>query len=236
MQKIITSSRALYEQLKAKYPKSQFPNVIITESFLFLMKSIQNTITVLNFDVLTNASSGTPPTVIEQRLNMSDRFCVKDMAMFLMKTAAAGGGGVSTSAEINNGIPRTYPNATVFANAGEALNLESVYNGFATIIIDSIVYYQKLDLRKFYRVPTSQQGVAVSTVAGTGVLANDGWDILNYAYAPVVPQFEFNGSGNNQFTFTNNNPTNLAGAVTSQNWMCASFRGFLIQNVNGQTK
>lgn len=233
-QKVMNPSRALYDQLVAEYPKSRFPNVIVTDSYLLLMKSIQGTLNQVQFDILTNASTGTPPQCIERRLNLSDKFCVRDMAICLMKTAAAGGAGVSTQAEINVGVPRTYPNASVFANAGEAVNLEAVYNGYLTIIINSTVYYQSLDLRRFYRVPQSQKGVAVSAVAGTGVLGDDGWDILNYAFSPVQPQFTFSGDGNNQATVTINNSTVLSGAVTSQNWLVNIYRGFLIQNVNNK--
>jgi len=227
MQKVMNASRALYSQLKEKYGNAN-RNVIITDSFLMLMKSIQGTITTVNFDVLTNASSGTTPTVIERRLNITDRFAVRDMAVCIMK---AGTTVAATQAEINIGIPSTYPNENVFNGAGEAANLGAVYNGYLTIIIDSVVYYQALDLRRFYRVPTSQKGTAVSAVAVDGIVHNDGWDILNYAFAPVQPQFEFSGSGNNQCSVTINNPTSLVG-TNSQNFLCWYFRGFLIQNIN----
>jgi hypothetical protein len=71
----------------------------------------------------------------------------------------------------------------------------------------------------------------VSTVANTGVLGDDGWDILNYAFSPVQPQFELNGVGNNQLSVTIGNPTSLIG-TSSQNFLCWILRGFLVQNVN----
>jgi hypothetical protein len=225
-QQVMNASRALYSDLKGKYGRRS--GVIITDSFLFLMKSIQSTVTTVNFDVLTNSSSGTPPTVIERRLNISDKFVVRDHAICLMK---AGTTTAATQAEINVGVPRTYPNGSVFSGASEAANLQAVYNGYCTVIINSVVYYQALDIRRFYRVPTSQKGVAVSTVATTGVIGDDGWDILNYAFSPVQPQFELDGTGNNQLSVTIGNPTSLIG-TNSQNFLCWMLRGFLVQNIN----
>lgn len=230
-QKIMNASRALYDRLEKKYTKDKYPGRIITDSYLMIMKSIQSAgVTVVNFDVLSNASSGSVVNVIERRLNISDRFVVRDMAICLMK---AGTSVAATQAEINVGVPRTYPNSNVFTGASEASNLQAVYNGFCSVTIDSIVYYQSLDLRRFYRVPTSQKGIAVSAVALTGVLGDDGWDMLNYAFSPVQPQFELNGVGNNQLSVTVNNSTNLQG-TNSQNFLCWYFRGFLVQNVNNQ--
>lgn len=186
--------------------------------------------TVINFDVLANSTSGLSPNIMERRLNITDRFSVKDMAICVSK---AGTTVVATQAEISVSTPSTYPNLNVFAGAGEAAALQMVYNGFASITIDSTVYYQAYDLRRFYRVPTSQIGTAVSSIAVQGVLNNDGWDNLNYCFSPVSTDFEFSGSGNNQLSVT----VPQSGAITtagtnSQNFLWWIFRGFLIQNIN----
>lgn len=222
-------SRAMYNALLEKYTKERYPQRIITDGYLMLMKSIQGTPTNVIFDVLVNQSSGTVATNIERRLNITDRFNVSDMSICLMK---AGSSTTATQAEISVARPDTYPNPNVFTAANEASNLESVYNGSLNVTIDSTVYYQALELRRFYRVPTSQAGTAVSTVAITGVIQRDGWDNLNYAFSPVTPDFEFSGIGNNQVT-VNLSPSaiDLSG-TSSQNFLVIYFRGFLIQNVN----
>lgn len=224
--KVMNQSRALLDTLRGKYQK--YPNVIITDSYLLLMKSLQATITTISFDVLSNVGNA---TVLENRLSITDRFAVKDMAVCIMK---AGASTTATSAEIAVGRPNTYPNTSVYTGAAEAVNLEAIYNSQLRVVIDSKVFYQSLDTRRFFRVPTSQQGVAVSTQgagAAPGLIQRDGWDSLNYAFSPVAPNFEFSGSGKNEVTLTLPNPT-LTSGTSSQNFVLAYFRGFLIQNIN----
>lgn len=221
--KVMNQSRALLDTLRAKYQK--YPNVIITDSYLLLMKSLQGTITTVTFDVLSNVGNA---TVLENRLSITDRFAVKDMAVCIMK---AGASTAATAAEIAVGRPNTYPNPNIYTGAAEAANLEAIYNSQMRVAIDSKIFYQSLDTRRFFRVPTSQQGTAVSAVAGTGVLSRDGWDNLNYCFSPVAPNFEFSGSGKNEVTLQLPNPT-LTSGTSSQNFVLAYFRGFLIQNIN----
>jgi hypothetical protein len=155
-------------------------------------------------------------------------FTVKDMTMCLLK---AGSSTTATDAQVSVGQPNTYPNPFIFTGANEAANLEAIYNSNMSITIDSTVYYQAYDMRRFFRVPVSQGLTAVSTVATTGVLQRSGWDNLNYCFAPVVPNFEFSGIGNNQVVV--NTPTGITFAGTSsQNFLVGIFRGFLVQNVN----
>lgn len=218
--------RALYSELKSKYAGR---GAIITDSYLMLMKSIQGTITTVQFDVLNNVGT---PTVNEVRLNITDRFCVREMSMFLAK---AGASTAATNAEVSVARPSTFPNLNIFTGANEAANLEAVYNGNLRVVIDSVVYYQSLDTRRFYRAGQAQQGTAVSSVATTGIQARDQYDMLNYAFSPVYPTFELNGIGKNEVTLTIPNPTVLSG-TSSQNFVCLLMRGFLVQNINQSTR
>lgn len=222
--KATNQQRALYNELSRKY---KGPNVIITDSYLLLMKSLQGTISTLTFDVLVNQGS---QTVNEVRLNMTDKFCVRDWALFVQK---AGSSTTATAAEIAVSRPTTYPNAAIFTGANEAANLEAVYNGNIKAVIDSVVYYQSFPTRNFYRVPQSQQGTTSAAIAGPVQykIAADGWDSMNYAFSPVYPTFELNGLGKNDISL--NLPTGiLTSGTSSQNFAVLMFRGFLIQNVN----
>lgn len=218
-------SRALLSALRAEYPGK-----VITDSYLLLMKTLQQTTTAISWDVLTNQST---PTVIEQRLNLSDRFAVRDWAYATMMVPMAGA--TPTNAEIAGGVPTTYnnPQATPFGfGTTVAPLLGVIYNGWMDVTINSLVYYRKFPMRNFYRVPVSQSGTAVSTVATTGVVQKDGWNDLNFAYSPVYPTFTLDGLGSNQIVMTLPNPTATSAAATFANYACLYLRGYLIQNVN----
>jgi len=210
------------------------PGKVITDSYLLLMKSLQQTTTSITWDVLTNQST---PTCIEQRLNLSDKFVVRDWAYATMMTAMAGA--APTNAEISVGIPWTYnnPQATPFG-FGPVVGplIGAIYNGTIDVTINSLVYYRKFPVRNFYRVPVSQAGTAVSTQATTGVVQRDGWNDLNFAFSPVMPTFTLDGLGSNQIVMTLPNPTATSAAATFANFACLYMRGFLIQNVNQKSR
>lgn len=218
-------SRAVFQALTQEYPGK-----VITDSYLLLMKTLQQTTTQISWDVLTNQST---PTVIEQRLNLSDKFVVRDWAYATMMTASAGT--TSTAAELSQGIPVTYnnPQATPFGfgpTVGPLIGV--IYNGYIDVTINSLVYYRKFPVRNFYRVPVSQSGTAASAVATTGVIQRDGWNDLNFAFSPVMPTYTLDGLGSNQIVMTLPNPTATSAAANFNNWACLYLRGFLIQNVN----
>ena len=219
-------SRALYNQLKDDdYPIDKYPARIITDSYLRLEASLQGTITAITFNMLVTQGS---PNCTENRLNITDRFCAASWAMFIMK---AGATVAATQAEISVARPRTFNNSQVFTGAGEAANLEVMYNSQLKVTVDSTVYIDSYDTRRFYRVPTSMQGAAVSTVATTGVLNADGYDESGYPFAGLTPSITFSGIGKNLIQLTLPNPTSLIG-TNSQNFVVLWLRGYLIQNVN----
>jgi len=226
--KALNQGRALLEQLRREYmtPENKERNVIITESYLFLMANLNGGAkNQLQFFALTNQSQTAPVTSVEKRLDITDRFAVRDMSMVLMKTKD------TTAAEVAKGRLHTFPNPNVFTAANEADNLESIYNGWANIQIKSVVYYQNYDVRRFYRVDNAVEGQAVSTVAVTGVNPRDTWNMLNYSFSPVETAFELNGSGSNILSVTL--PASIDNSGTNTvNWLCWYFRGYLIQNIN----
>lgn len=215
-------SRALLQEIN-----NQYPNNIVTDSYLFSMVNVNGAaVNQITFPLLINEGVAQS---IENRLLLSDRFVVRDWSVFLMHTAQAGA--IPTANEVAVARPSTYPEDSVFTAAIAAL-LESVYNGKLKVTINSAVYYQSFPMRNFFRVPTSQAGVAVSTVAVTGITNRDGWDNLNYPFSPVYPTFTVDGLGNNQIQLTLPTSTVLAGAANTCNFICLMLRGYLVQNVN----
>lgn len=224
------SRRALYNKLQDKYPGK-----VVTDSYLLLQACIQSVTNTVKFPVLTNETLNSIPTsVVEVRLDITDRFCAFDWALMIRK-AGSSAVNQATPAEMAYSIPLTYPNSAVFTASNEARNLEALYNGNLKVTIDSDVYYQAYPCRNFYRVPTSQKGVTTSSFTGTPptqyLIPDDGWDSMNYSFATVTPNFEFSGIGKNVVELTIPAPSSMAG-TSSQNYVDLVVRGFLIQNVN----
>ncbi len=211
--------RAVFNAMKQKYPSA-----IITDSYLRMEASIQGTFNQIQFSVLQNQP---PINNTERRLAITDRFCVTQMGLFLMK---AGTSTTATQAQIAGAGLRTWPNPQVFTGAAEAVALQNIYNGFMQVKIDSTTYFDSLDLMRFYRVPVSQQGVAyIAAGPALNQIQRDGWDILNYGYCPIDPTFEMSGRGKNDLSLQLPVSVDLSGTST-QNFAVLITRGFLMQN------
>lgn len=223
--KATNRQRAIYNDLRDRVYRGQ-NDVIITDSYL-RFETVLGTSTSLSFNTLVNQGA---QTVTEHRLNMPDRFCVTDMGFFIRKVAAA----TPTDAQIASAQLDTFPNPLTYTGAGEAAALNALYNSYVTVRIDSVVYYDSLDLLRFYRVPTSQQNVSyvVASPAGNSIQA-DGWDTMNYGFAPIDPTFSLDGKAKNDISVTL--PTSIAMAGTSSvNYAVLIVRGFLLQNASGR--
>ena len=221
--------RALYNELLSVYPKKNYPNRIITDSYLRLEQSIQGTVSTVSFNMLTNQGTGQQAqNVTENRLQITDRFVAASVAILIMK---AGSSTSASQSEISVAKPHTFPNGYVFTGANEAENLQALYNSQMRITVDSTVYIQSLDVQRFYRVPTSQQNVAVSTAGSGNLINSDGWDSSSYPFSALTPTITFSGIGKNEIVITLPNSTNLGG-TSSQNFAICWIRGYLIQNVN----
>jgi hypothetical protein len=223
--KATNRQRAIYNDLRYNTYAGQ-RDVIITDSYLRFETTL-GTSTSLSFNTLVNQGA---QTVTEHRLNMPDRFCVTDMAFFIRKVAAA----TPTDGQIASAQLDTFPNPLTYTGAGEAAALNALYNSYLTVRIDSVVYYDSLDLLRFYRVPTSQQNVSyvVASPAGNTIQA-DGWDTMNYGFAPIDPTFSLDGKAKNDISVTL--PTSIAMAGTSSvNYAVLIVRGFLLQNASGR--
>jgi len=235
--KATTPSRALYNDLLREYitgpdAKRKYPgNVIITDSWLRFEVSIQSAgVSSVKFNTLTN-EGGLSPT--EQRLNMTDRFCAAQISVVLMRAIGAT---AATDAQKAIAKIHTFPNDKVFTGGAgtESANLEGAYNGNMKITVDSVVYVQSLDIRRFYRVGMAQQGQAVSSVATTGVQGASQWEDYAYPFAPLTPAITLSGIGKNDFII--NTPNNIAidmQATAAQNFLVCYLRGYLIQNYYG---
>ena len=172
----------------------------------------------INLPVLVNQNV---VSINEKRLALPDVFVVTSMAIAIYK--------VPTGDPVSSGILRTYPNTATFSAANEARNLQAIYNGFLTVRVNQTVWIDSLDVQRFYRVPVSQQGVAVSTVAAAGVIQRDGYDNGDFPWYSTTPGIELSGATKNDISITLPESVALAG-TSSVNYAVFYARGFLCQN------
>jgi hypothetical protein len=212
--------------------KSQYPGAIITQSYLRSEIQLGTTATSqFAFNILAN--QGTPGST-ERRLQITDRFAVTAVGMMLYN--ATGTAGVVAPADRSQAKLYTWNSPAKFTTAN-ALTLETVYNGYFRMIIDGTTYIDSLDARRFYRVPVSQQGTAVSaftpdTATKFGAIQADGWDGTHYNFAQMTPAVVLNGAGRNEVTLNTPEATAVSPSATSINFLVLYMRGWLIQNAS----
>lgn len=219
-------ARNLYESLK-----SQYRGAIITQSYLRCEKQLSTTAANnVAFDVLAN--QGTPSTV-ERRLQITDRFAVTALSVMLYNATAVSG--VVTSANRSQAKLYSWNSPARFTTANAAV-LESLYNGYLRAIVDGVTYIDSIDMRRFYRVPVSQQGTIVSTGTATAStfpnIQADGYDGTHYPFAQITPSLVLNGAGRNEIQIYTPEATAVSPSDTSANFVVLYMRGFLIQNAS----
>lgn len=205
------ANRAIYNQVSK-------PGIITTPGYLRLEKSLQGTLTGINFDVLTNQGT---PNVTERRLQITDKFVATHIGIFLVK---AGASVTATDAEKTVAKLKSNSNALVFTGVAEAPNLHAIYNGSLRIAINSVVFLEALDCMRFYRVGTSQKGAGPAVI-----ITDDEWTAPNFGMCEITPTIELNGAGKNDISLTLPSST-LTSGTNSQNFVVCYMRGFLCQN------
>lgn len=222
--KSTNSQRATLNELERRKSAGRYPaSTIITDSYLRLEQSIQGSYSQINFNVLINQGSA---NVTERRLSITDLFCATSMSIFIFK---AGTSTTASQTEIAQANLKTFPNNVTFSGANEAANLEVLYNSYLSIRIDSTVYVDSLDLRRFYRVGTAQEGVNISAAASNNAYVADSYENMNYGFSPLDPGVILNGRGKNEISISVPAPVNMGG-TSSQNFVVCYLRGFLMQN------
>lgn len=212
--------------------KSQYPGAIITQSYLRSEIQVGRTATSqFAFNILAN--QGTPGST-ERRLQITDRFAVTAVGMMLYNTVATSN--VVAPADRSQAKLYTWNSPSKFTTTN-ALTLEGLYNGYLRMVIDGTTYIDSLDARRFYRVPVSQQGTAVSaftpdTATKFGAIQADGWDGTHYNFAQMTPAVVLNGAGRNEVTLNTPEATVISPSDTSANFLVLYMRGWLIQNAS----
>jgi len=211
--------------------RNQYPGSIITQSYLRSENVLGTTATSqFSFNILAN--QGTPAST-ERRLQITDRFAVTAISVMLMQFDNSS----ATTAAANRSQAKLFTwNAPSKFTTATSAQLETIYNGYLRMIIDGTTYVDSLDTRRFYRVPTSQQGTIVSTGTATAstfpTIQADGWDGTHYPFAQLTPAIVLNGAGRNEVTLNTPEATALSAAAATTNVLVLYCRGWLIQNAS----
>ncbi len=170
--------------------------------------------------------------VTEIRLRSGDAFVPTKVGLFIRKAGSL----TPTDAQQAISSLNTFPNTSIFNSTGEANNLESIYSSRLQVTVNSVNLTETIDTLNFRRVDMAQQGLAVSTVATTGIYQRSAWQGGDYGFINYEQDICFNGQANNNVLL------NLATAVdntdqtspkTSLNYAVLIFRGILLLNGAG---
>jgi len=199
--------------------------VITTPGYLRLEVSLTGATNVVAFQV-RDAQGGTQH-VTERRLKVSDSFTVMGGAFYIGKAAA-------TSSVVSNAgyaamTLHTFPNPQVFTGGTAAASLQSIYNGYLSVRVDSTVFIDSMPMLNFYRVATSQLGVG-STATNNLPVQADEWPLSMYGRNEWTPTIELNGLANTEIGIQLPTSVNLAaGANTYETNAVLYLTGFLNQ-------
>lgn len=208
-------SRAIYNKIK-----SQNKNAIVTQSYLRLEQQL-GTQSQVEFNVLKN--EGTVQST-ERRLSINDAFICDMISVMLYKVPTGEANGIQQL--------DTFPNPLVYTGASEAANLQSIYNGFLSIRVNSTVFIDSLDVMRFLRVGNSQEGVDLGGGTGanaTGVYQASEYRSANYPFDKLSPTIKLSGSAKNELKIELPASANLAG-TDSTNYVVMLLRGLLISD------
>jgi hypothetical protein len=219
--KAFSRKQAVFNEKAQQYARQ---GVITTPGYLRLESLAPTSATsVFNFNTLD--TSGVK-TVTERRLKLADTFTITDISFYL------GTGACTLNAPTNDQYAKqelnTFPNPQVTAIGTSSDELETIYNGYLSLRIDTTTFIDSIPMRQFYRVGTSQKGVLGGT-GGTAVQANE-WPLSMYGKAELLPTIELNGQANIEFAINLPN-AQVCSSPTTGNFvnMVLVLQGFLNQ-------
>lgn len=218
------NKRAMYNFTRSSYPKS----VVISPSFLRSDLKLGND-SSYNFSILkSDIQAGTVLPNTSVLLDQNDTFELTKIFIGIWTIA------VSTPPPAQQSRIYSYPNKTVFDNVGESTALDGLFWGGRLLIeVGTDKIFPKVDLLRFLRVPTSQQGTvsAVNAAGGDSIIGYDGYSTEDYPWMDSVPGITISGNGKYTFNVSLPQAQSLAPvAGLRDNYMCLYLRGLLCSN------
>lgn len=221
--KPFTNTRSVYDTILAEaVKKGKKPP---TPGYLRMEASLNTTTGNIAFQVKENQGN---PNVTERRLKLADRFIALQWGLFLGRVTMAGA--APTQTEFSKQIKYTYPESKVFTAAGEAANLQNVYNGYISLRIGGNIIIDSFPNYKFYRVPDSQKGMQYATTAAGVTQQDGGWPNPDWGFLSLTPSINLSGSQTIELNCNMPQSINMAAAAGSYNNLIFELYGFLLQD------
>jgi hypothetical protein len=217
--KAFSRRQALFNEKAGQYARA---GVITTPSFLRLESLATGSTSQFLFNTLD--TSGTK-SVTERRLKLNDTFTITDVAFYIQADSSTTVN-APTDTERTKGRLYTYPNPNVTAIGAKADELESIYNGYLQLRIDSTTFIDAFPMRQFYRVGTSQ---AVAAATNQNGIARDEWGLGMYGRAEMLPSIELNGQANIEWSVNLPTAQDCSAPASSYINLVLVFLGFLNQ-------
>ena len=222
--KAFNRAQAVQQEKAALYAQA---GVITTPGYLRLEVSLTGTTNLVAFQV--RDAQGGSQHVTERRLKVSDTFTIMSGAFYIGKAAVTAPATVPTNLQYATQSLHTFANPQVFTGGSAAVNLQSLYNSYLSVRVDSTVFIDSMPMLNFYRVATSQQGVGSSAANNVPIQADE-WPLSMYGNRDWTPTIELNGLANTEININLPTSVNLvAGANTYENVAVLYLNGFLNQ-------
>jgi len=206
----------VYETLKKRNP-----GAYITQGFLRSDVQLTASNSNLNFSFLQTQNITTAKCVT---LQPADAFCVTAMALKIYKSTDTA---TPSPANVAKTIDYSYPQPAVFAKSGEALALESLYNGLLQVTIQKRVIFSQFPAYKFRRVNTAQYGTQSATTFQTSP-SEESYGV-SASLVALEPTINMQGSWTMNFQLIPPASLDMTG-TSSINFVSLILDGFLLQN------
>jgi hypothetical protein len=224
--KAFSRKQAVFNEKAALYASQ---GVITTPGYLRLETLAPYNVATSQITFNTLDTSGTK-TCTERRLKLNDTFTITDISFYLGAGTTGAGGATPTAAQYSVQSLHTFPNPNIASFATNFDELESLYNGFISLRVDTTTFLDSIPMKQFYRVSTSQKGVGSATAA-IAVQADE-WPLSMYGRTELLPTIELNGQSNIEWSITLPNATNLSPTDTKFTNMVLILQGFLNQGAS----
>jgi hypothetical protein len=186
---------------------------VLSQSFLRFEAALSITQATYIFDTLVNENTN-PNFITQNKLNLQDALAVSEIGIYLALPSSASTGESRVRLF-------TYPSPTVFAGAGVADAMNTVYTGNMTLTVNQRTIIPYWDIQKHLFIPQTQ-----ATAAANPPL--DQFEGNHSGMYPAEPNIVLIGSKKNILAI---NLDNAPAAVQANSRLVIILRGILMQNV-----
>jgi len=219
-------NRALYDAIVEDNFANGFKDIIPIAGYLRSENLLGAGVNTIDFEVNANQQiTGQATVASENRLQVNDAFYPTHYSV-MFQSFVTNTAGARSAARLH-----TFPNLDIFG-----LNTPSIstaYNGSLSLRVNDTVYMDSLDMWRFCNASVAQEGMAISSVAVTGVMDMSAWS-QNDAFAHAIdPLVRLNGQFRNKFSVKLPNSVSFLLEAANSIVAVLYLRGWLCQNGGG---